>query len=930
MITTIRNDKGPLTKSFSLDDNGELHKENAPTLYQGSFEVLPQPSLKELKDIILNLKSNEALCYSRPVEKSGKITTKSNEDLHNGLISRSKEHFQYYEEEGILCVDIDDPDENEYSVMVKLADCYEPFRDASYLYSSSASHGLGGSGFHLYFRVDDSSSIPQAMSNLFNIASNKGYGVHKISKSGSILKRTFFDKAIYDNARLDFAASPVCINFSAPEREVKVVTKGEDKLDLSGLLETVKLEKREPEQSIKWEQEDIIEKVAKERGVTTQEYKQALETQVLPRNFIFPDGRTLADYPVGVDTEIQNPLEVGLKDKTMLYWNGNSPVIHTFAHGGATYRFDMSTEVTLPKEHKNTEDVLELMRDTYKQRSLTLPEDTLRPFISLMLHQTLEDYQGCYSIQLSPSMGKTQSILHTAIFIGKNSDKGISIAFHKKEDIDQAYDFLKPHVDVVAVHSDSNYDIRTLPDHQILLHTHFRVRDNEYTEKYYTYKDDLRALFIFDEAYFGTLYKSLKLRDAIQLLEGAIVEEEGKNLGLPLSFLKELKKRLKRGNRYLGKPHISSVNIDFPYLSSRFVNSAWRLKENGEFIHSIFLIATSQYRTMVATKEKGMGTGLLAFKVNQSSSFKKMITTDATRDVRTIHELAPQEVLNVSLPEPKQPKNHWVIMPLMADSKSAILMEHNEEEEKKRQELHLHHMKFQIIEFIKQYNIQRLGIILSKGIEFKESDWPRGTVPIYYGQHKQTDKFSECDGLAFLHLHRIPHATLKHMCLAESQSLNLPEYMRGYEVGQIADDIIQGAMRGSRRKREPCPVFIPIKGEGNTVGYSLLDELQDYFQEDTFHILGTGITQADIVARSAISAYRKERKVRKDRKYRNDKEKGLAKNLRRAAREIKLEIDERMEDQYLRDRRTGVMLGPKKWLKENIKTDEIRNKPTSF
>ena len=76
-----------------------------------------------------------------------------------------------------------------------------------------------------------------------------------------------------------------------------------------------------------------------------------------------------------------------------------------------------------------------------------------------------------------------------------------------------------------------------------------------YTDKYYTYKDDPRDLFIFDEAYFGTLYKSLDLRKAIQQIEGAIVEEEGKNLGLPMSFLKLLKKRLKRANRFIGKPH---------------------------------------------------------------------------------------------------------------------------------------------------------------------------------------------------------------------------------------------------------------------------------------------------------------------------------------------------------------------------------------
>ena len=123
-------------------------------------------------------------------------------------------------------IDVDDfmPEDE---LVERLGELYPPFSTTSYLYASSASNGINGkTGYHLYLMVEDASLIPQAMNNLFRLSFVKGYGCYKVFKGGSVGARTFFDKAVYDNARLDFIAGPKCVGFDAPERDIRIVTKG--------------------------------------------------------------------------------------------------------------------------------------------------------------------------------------------------------------------------------------------------------------------------------------------------------------------------------------------------------------------------------------------------------------------------------------------------------------------------------------------------------------------------------------------------------------------------------------------------------------------------------------------------------------------------------------------------------------------------------
>ena len=227
---TVFESKDILTKKFWKDGS----KEN-PTFSNGTFDVVEVGSHSELAELIKGLASNQALCCSIPFGYTeGTIVTKENEDEENNVISRSKKYFNYPSDKGWLFIDVDEKDITEVEVIDRLTELYPPFGTTSYVYATSASHGIGDKkGYHLYFKVDNISNVKPAMDNLFNKAFNAGYGYCKVDEIGRRHNRTFFDKTVFDRARLDFISGPVCVDFDAPQRDIRVVPEENDSLDLT-------------------------------------------------------------------------------------------------------------------------------------------------------------------------------------------------------------------------------------------------------------------------------------------------------------------------------------------------------------------------------------------------------------------------------------------------------------------------------------------------------------------------------------------------------------------------------------------------------------------------------------------------------------------------------------------------------------------------
>ncbi len=928
-----------LTKVFKLNDDGTIPKPKVPTLFKGTYETLPVKSLEDLKCIIEALQHNEALSHTTPEEKGGDICLKGFEDEEQGKISRTKDYFTYRPGPGVLLTDFDDNIPAD-KLIEMLGELYEPFKTTSYLVVTSASHGINEKvAYHIYFMVSDVSLIPQAMGNLFKLAFIKGYGYYKIFNGGSARSRTFFDKAVYDNARLDFIAGPVCNGFDAPPRDIRIVEKEHNVIKLDGLLEEVKdadKAMKVERDKVKPEEEKALRKSAKERGMSQESYKAALKSSTLGPDFVLPDGTKVKDilleskerYEAGVSTvsrPICHPIEGGYEDKTSLFLNNNGcPVIHSFKHGGQTWKLqhDLETvggnrtlkvfhELTTPENieqyprHEKTEKVLELMRETYKGRSQYLPEQTCAEMLDLYLHLVLDDEGGCYSLELRPSAGKTQTILHLAWWLGKHTDKSLSITFQQRKDIDQAYEFLKSKgINVGFIYSGNPEAAKEkdLQDCQIILHTHYRMRDNQYSDKYFRYKGKPRDLLIFDEAYFGTLSESITLQSAIMKLSGAITEEEARNLGLPLGFMKDLQKRLQKANRLLSSAKHPLVEINVPYLSERFIRTAWRANSDiSDFLAKLFTIASAPERPVMKATRETQGAAMITYKVNHALSLEKMVTTDATRSIRGVHELSPQKIIPYPVDEPTPKPDRVFIVPDMLDSKTEAL-----EKPALRHEA--------IYKLAKELDRKKVGYVQSRdmpqmpiyrdGIEF---------VLIPYGRHKQTNEFSDCDMIALAHQHRIPRYALKHHCMAEGQLPGIPDpkFVTKYDKGSRADESIQALMRGQRRKNKECPFMIFLKDE------DVLKMLKDYFIMDEFTDWTTPEIQAEVKAHES-----KAKKREYDKKYANPKEKLMARKFREVLKKKDLTDfdDQRMMWEYLRDKKVGFSGGPATWLKYNLQS----------
>jgi len=354
--TKFTNDAGLLTKFYTH----ETAKPVNPGMSSGSFEVVKVSTLEAFAEEIRGLQKNQAHSYSLPEIDSGRIVIKDDPSINivERVIPRSKEYFSYPCKSGILFVDIDNNDPED-EVISKLGEMHKPFANTSYVYATSASHGINGKlGYHLYFFVPDLSIVRQAMKNLFDLSFIYGHGYYKTYDSGSLHKRSMFDVAVYDHARLDFIAGPVCEGFEAPQRDIRVVHKEIDELDLEPLLKFIDAAAaiQEAKERVKPELIRIRTEVAIGKGISLEAYERILDNGEIrpPYKLYSIEGHVLELETILIKTSeaylrnedlseisisIQHPMEGGLSEKTILYYNPQTgcPIISTFAHGGQVW-----------------------------------------------------------------------------------------------------------------------------------------------------------------------------------------------------------------------------------------------------------------------------------------------------------------------------------------------------------------------------------------------------------------------------------------------------------------------------------------------------------------------------------------------------------------------------------------------------------------
>ncbi|WP_171233999.1 hypothetical protein [Ruegeria sp. HKCCA6837] len=222
--------KNPETggKHYYWDENGKLVKDTVGWIVSARAFVELATNLADFATV-LNTKlsaGRDVLAYGIPkveVPEDGvPLVTKDN--LSDGTIARSEDHFTWPEGPAIFAADYDPrPDhaaltrDELWQQVVTVAPKYAEYdvlwgcSSSSFIYDEMTDDVVVGlKGQRLYMGVEDGTDIPRAAEVMLKRMWLHGFGYILISGSGAQLIRTTLDPCMYQASRLDYAAGAVC------------------------------------------------------------------------------------------------------------------------------------------------------------------------------------------------------------------------------------------------------------------------------------------------------------------------------------------------------------------------------------------------------------------------------------------------------------------------------------------------------------------------------------------------------------------------------------------------------------------------------------------------------------------------------------------------------------------------------------------------
>lgn len=264
MKFTIIQSKSNISKKFSLDENGELSKEDGGNLHVGNFRTANM-SISELGEFIQNCNHKQIIAQGVTGHEMGLITTKSSlskyESAEHATVSRSKEFFHYEEgQEGFLLLDYD-PNEyykegkslskEEFLQLVYTA--IPEIKDCPHLWKTSSSSNIiqinketdkfikksGINGQHVIIAISDMSLIPDFFDYLYNKLWCIGEGYVFVDKVGRIHDRTIVDKVVNSPEREIFLRACLIDETLRQDLSVEVFNPKKKALNLASVLESV-------------------------------------------------------------------------------------------------------------------------------------------------------------------------------------------------------------------------------------------------------------------------------------------------------------------------------------------------------------------------------------------------------------------------------------------------------------------------------------------------------------------------------------------------------------------------------------------------------------------------------------------------------------------------------------------------------------------
>ncbi|MBF0192733.1 MAG: hypothetical protein HQL99_16595 [Magnetococcales bacterium] len=366
-------------------------------MIHGHVDIERVNSLEDLSELLMGLDHNQALIYGLPVEAPAEIVTEAEWVALGrpaGVVPRTARTFHYRNGPGIMCLDYDPQGKplTRTELVAALRQACPGLEIVPMLWWTSAGSRIyqgdklriGTRGQRLYFLVSDASDIPRAGKALIDYLWAAGCGGIKISTAGTMLERTLLDPSMWQGSHLDFAAGAVC----QPPLEQRrgrpllipaVKPTGSEMVDTRVAIpdpdaETIRLAnanrakakdaKRAEAQAIrqKWMDRQALklaQRLSPDKPEDPVVMKSAMETvqRAVEKSELGPDwpvyvvkdgkrvkvtvAEILQDRARWNGCLTLDPIEPGYDGGRVvgkLFLTGARPVLHSFAHGGCTYR----------------------------------------------------------------------------------------------------------------------------------------------------------------------------------------------------------------------------------------------------------------------------------------------------------------------------------------------------------------------------------------------------------------------------------------------------------------------------------------------------------------------------------------------------------------------------------------------------------------
>lgn len=443
-----------LGKTFSLK-KGKFTKKTAGAMTEGTFQVTPFNDAAGYIELLTSLTTSQALCHSLPkTHIEGRIVTKdaAAASPRADQITRTTAHFEFKVQPGIMALDYDPADllnaltlAQLWEQLTTLSPVVKTAQAVWWCSGSSHIHGPEGEiqglrGQRLYLLVQDASDIERAGKNLADRCWLRGQGYIKIGDAGQRLKRTLFDEAMHEAARLDFIGGAVCTPPLFQQRGLPIVMGGPNWLDTREAFPdltkseaaTVKrlidaaMEAAKPaaeEARAAWLERKIDDEAPRLQTAKKMTLNEARQ-QVRAKYEAALGGTLTGDFEiplpggqsVTVDEVLSNPdkwhatktldpinpAHRGGEDCGILYVKQDRPILYTLAHGSMTFNLTPSRKPT--------------------RFSLMTGEEMMAQPPSRWMVQRILPERGLGAIYGPPSCGKSFLVLDLALAVARGAD----------------------------------------------------------------------------------------------------------------------------------------------------------------------------------------------------------------------------------------------------------------------------------------------------------------------------------------------------------------------------------------------------------------------------------------------------------------------------------------------------------------------------